>query len=141
MTAREQFSWAWLIILAATYVPYFAAVVWLRQGAAEPSYPTQIWLFGVTAVAQVVLIAIASAVIALRTGDPNVLDERDRSIAHRAAATAYSVLIAGIITVGCLMPFNRSGWDIFHAAVFAIALAEGVRLVMVVHAYRRGLHA
>ena len=139
MTAREQFSWVWLIILAATYLPYFAAVVWLRE-TGQATFITQIVLFAGATIVQVALIAIASAVIALRTGDPDKLDERDRAIAHRAAAIAYHVLMAGIIVVGCLMPFNRSGWDIFQAAVFAIALAEVVRLTLVIRAYRRGVH-
>lgn len=140
MTAREQFSWAWLTILLLTYTPYFSAVVWLRETGA-PSMITQLSLFGGTAVLQVVLIAIASGVISLRTGDPNALDERDRSIAHRASAVAYSLLLGGMIVVGCLLPFNKSGWDIFYAAVFAIAASEVVRLILVVRAYRRGNYA
>lgn len=139
MTAREQFSWAWLIILVVTYIPYFAIVAGSRGGE-PPGVITQLTWFGATAVVQIVLIAIASAVIALRSGDPNRLDERDRAIAHRAGAVAYAVLMAGVIVVGCVMPLYKSGWDIFHAAVLAIALAEGVRLALVVWAYRRGVH-
>jgi hypothetical protein len=139
MTAREQFSWVWLVILLATYIPYFGFVGWLSTEG-EVSFVTNIVAFASATIAQIALIAVASAVIALRTGDPNKLDERDRAIAHRAANVAYHVLMAGVILVGCLMPFNHAAWEIFQAAVFAIALSEIVRLVLVVRAYRAGVH-
>jgi len=139
MTPREQFSWAWLTILGLTYIPYFSAVAWLREFGA-PSFTTQIILFAATTIIQVGCIAVASAVIGLRAGDPNILDERDRAIAHRAGAVAYTVLMVGVILVGCLMPFNHAGWDIFHATVLVIAATEAVRLILVIQAYRRGLH-
>jgi hypothetical protein len=48
--------------------------------------------------------------------------------------------MVGVILVGCLMPFNHAGWDIFHATVLVIAATEAVRLILVIQAYRRGLH-
>jgi uncharacterized membrane protein len=135
MVAREQFAWVWLLTMVVTYAAYFAAVVVMG----ETPFWTQIIMWAATAIVQVVVIAIASAVIALRYKNELSGDERDRAISHRASAVAYQVLLCGIILVGCLMPFSHTGWDIFHAAVFAIALAEIIRHALIVAAYRRGL--
>lgn len=139
MTAREQFSWVWLAILLVTYIPFFALVI-AQRGGPEPSGLAQVWLLAWATITQIVLIAIASVVIRLRTGNPDDLDERDRAIAHRAATRAYFVLMAGFIVVGCVMPFSDSGWQLVHATVFCIAVSEIVRLVLVVRAYRLGVH-
>ena len=66
------------------------------------------------------------------------MDERDRLIDLRASAIAYYVLMAGMIVVGCVMPFQHTGWDIAHAALRAIAIAEIVHSGLVVMWYRRG---
>ncbi|MBY0562738.1 MAG: DUF2178 domain-containing protein [Hyphomonadaceae bacterium] len=135
MVAREQFAWVWLVTMVVTYGVYFVAVAL----TGDTTFWRQIVMFAATAIAQVVIVAIASAVIALRHKNELSGDERDRAIEHRASAIAYQVLICGMILVGCLMPFNHAGWDIFHAAVFAIVLAEIVRHGLIVAAYRRGL--
>lgn len=135
MVAREQFAWVWLVTMVVTYTAYFAAVVMMG----ETTFGTQIIMFAATAIVQVVIIAVASAVIALRHKNELSGDERDRAIAHRASAIAYQVLICGMILVGCMMPFSYAGWDIFYAAVLAIALAEIIRHGLIVAAYRRGL--
>jgi uncharacterized membrane protein len=136
MTAREQFSWVWLLTLLVTYSVYFGWVLLARAGPA-PSMITELIMFGGTALAQVAIIAIASLVIGLRHRGEGGLDERDRRIAHQAGTLAYHVLITGFIVVGCVMPFSKGGWDIVHAAIFAIAVAEIIRLIAVVRGYRR----
>ncbi len=135
MVAREQFAWVWLLTLVATYTIYFTAVVLVG----EAHFWTQILLFAATTIVQVAIITVASAVIAWRRRNELSGDERDHAIEHRATAVAYNALIAGIILVGCVMPFSHSGWDIFHASVFVIALAEIVRHGLIVVMYRRGL--
>lgn len=135
MVAREQFAWVWLLTLVVTYVAYFTAV----ELSGEAPFPTRILMFAATTIAQVVIIAVASAVIALRHRNELSGDERDRAIDHRASAIAYQVLLCGVILVGCLMPFSHAGWDIFNAAVFVIALAEIVRHALIVTSYRRGI--
>ncbi len=68
-------------------------------------------------------------------------DERDRFIEQRSSKVAYYVLMAGIIYAGMVLPFTQGGWDIVHAALFAIAAAEIVHGVMIMVGYRRGWHA
>jgi hypothetical protein len=40
-------------------------------------------------------------------------DERDRAIDRHAAKTAY-FLLTGMIVVGMVMPFNKSGWEVVN---------------------------
>jgi len=56
---------------------------------------------------------------------------------RRSMSSAYYVLIAGMICVGCFMPFNSKGWAIVNAALFMIVAAEVVRLSVVAVSYRR----
>lgn len=135
MVAREQFAWVWLLTMLVTYPAYFIAIILMGP---MPSI-VQILVFGVTAIVQVVIIAVASAVIALQHRQALGRDERDRAIEHRASAFAYNWLICGMILVGCLMPFGHSGWDIFHAAVLVIAVAEILRHGLIVAMYRGGV--
>lgn len=58
---------------------------------------------------------------------------------RRSISTAYYVLIAGMILVGCVMPFNSGGWTIVNAALLMIVLAEVVHYGVVVVSYRRQL--
>ena len=120
--------------MLVTYLVYFTAVV--TVGEVTPL--TQIGMFAATVVAQVIVIGTASAVMAIRHKDGPKSDERDQLIDQRATRIAYQLLLCAMIVVGCLMPFNNSGWKIFHAAVFSIALAEIVRHGLIVSMYRRG---
>jgi uncharacterized protein (DUF983 family) len=135
MVARELFAWVWLLTLVVTYAAYFTAV----EMSGEAPFWTRIIMFAATTIVQVVIIGAASAVIALRYRNELSRDERDRAFEHRATAIAYNILIVGLIVVGCILPFNQSGWKLFNAAVFVIALAEIVRHGLIVRFYRRGM--
>jgi uncharacterized membrane protein len=137
MRVKEQFARVWLITLLVTYLPYFLTLAI----AGDMSALQQIALFAATVTVQIVVIGIASAVMAVRRKGERVSDERDLAIDQRATRVAYQILLCGMILVGCLMPFNRSGWTIFHAAVLSIAVAEIVRHGLIVSLYRRGWDA
>ncbi len=64
-------------------------------------------------------------------------DERDRAIMRRSISSAYYVLIAGMIVVGCVMSFSSSGWAIINAALVIIVAAEVIHYAIVVLSYRR----
>lgn len=134
MPIKEKFARVWLITMAVSYSVYFTAVVVVG----ETTPLTQIAMFAATVIVQVIIIGVASVLMKLRhKGDPKT-DERDQLIDQRATRIAYQLLICGMITVGCLMPFNNSGWKIFHAAVLSIAIAEIVRHGLIVSMYLRG---
>lgn len=136
MPNKERFAWVWLITMVVTYSVYFAAV--FVTGETTPLM--QIGMFTVTTVIQVVIIGTASAVIAIRHEGGPSSDERDQMIEQKATRTAYQMLICAMVVVGCLMPFNNSGWKIFHAAVLSIAVVEIVRHGLIVLMYRRGIN-
>lgn len=137
MLVQERFAWVWVCSLVIIFGGYFAAVAFIGTRG-QPSIGQQI---GVLAIALSALAVVAAGTwLAGRVGRSDQRDERDRAIARRSSATAYSVLMAGMILVGVVMPFSAGGWVIVHAALLAIGVAEIVHHGMIVVSYRRGWH-
>ncbi|MFZ5668845.1 MAG: hypothetical protein ACOY4K_05085 [Pseudomonadota bacterium] len=138
MSARERFAWLWLGTLVVAYAAYFTALGLIGDTL---TFGGRVALFGACAAAQMLALGIGGLILRRRR-DELPVDERDRAIEHRALAAAYRVLMAGMIVVGGLMPFDaRTGmdvWTTFNAAVLAIVLAELTHQLLVVRAYRRG---
>lgn len=141
MPYREKTAWLSLIAMALAFGPYFtftALTAGSRPVALLPN-PRQLVLYALTIVVQVLILGVGH--LYLRHATPRderaPSDERDRAIMSRSLSFAYYVLIAGMIQVGCFMPFNSSGWAIVNAAVFAIVVSEVVRQSVVVFSYRR----
>lgn len=134
MLPKERFAWIRLVSQVVVYTAYFAGIgigyqTWLAQ-----SFLHKIgWL--ALALGSLGVIAFFAW---LFTRDPKAVDERDRMIETRALSIAYYVLMGGMIVVGCYMPFIAGGWQIVHAALLAIAIAEIVSCGLVVMWYRRG---
>ncbi|MFZ0481192.1 MAG: hypothetical protein WAL71_18785 [Terriglobales bacterium] len=139
MTYREKTAWLSLIAMAIAFVPYFAIVQ--ASSHSRPSVPSlrQLGLFAVAAVVQMAILGIGHLYLSHGSADEARLppDERDVAIMRRSISLAYYVLIGGMILVGCVMPFNSSGWTIINAALATIVLAEVVHYGMVVVSYRR----
>ena len=95
--------------------------------------------FAVTAIGQMLILGVGHLYLRLRsTQEARMpLDERDQAIMRRSISSAYYVLIAGMILVGCVMPFNSNGWSIINAALFMIVAAEVVHYGIIVFSYRR----
>lgn len=141
MLARERFAWIWLLALVVVLGSYLLAA---EAFAPQLEAMGQAQRIGLLAVPLGLLGVIALATHGLawlrrNAREPGEPDERDRAIEHRASHVAYYVLMAGMILVGCVMPFSDSGWRIVHAALFFIALAEVVHSGLIVAGYRRGL--
>ncbi|RIA47142.1 hypothetical protein DFR49_1711 [Hephaestia caeni] len=144
MAFREKLAWVTLGSMLIAYSIYF----WLlatRFDLSRPDGPptvAMLALFGMVTVAQVIVIAIATSILAIRAQkDANAkADERDRAIARRATGVAYVVLMVGMIVVGVVMPFSEPRWKIANAALLALVLAEAIRYVLVIVSYRRGWH-
>lgn len=139
MSYREKIAWLSLIAMAVTFVPYFAVVASGRfAGNPLPNLPLMA-CFAATTITQ--LLILGAGHLYLRHRSPEDArtppDERDQAITRRSMTMAYYVLIAGMILVGCIMPFRQTGWGIVNAAVFAIVLAEVVHYCVVVLSYRR----
>ena len=139
MPYREKTAWLSLLAMLVTFGPYFTLVA----TRALPSEPMpnlrQLSLFAVTAIVQMFILGIGH--LYLRRGSTQEarvpLDERDQAIMRRSVSSAYYVLIAGMILVGCVMPFRSGGWSIVNAALFMIIAAEVVHYDVVVFSYHR----
>ena len=138
MSYREKIAWLSLIAMAVAYGSYFKLV---------PSSPSSweplphLHPLGLFALASIVrMLILGAGYLYLWLGTPREerppLDERDRAIEHRSIGAAYYVLIAGMILVGCFMPFSSTGWTIVNAAIFWIVAAEVVHYSVVVASYR-----
>ncbi len=135
MPYREKIAWLSLIAMAVTFGPYFVVV-----GTAEPmGMLPYLRLFGIAALAQMLILGFGHLYFRWMSPEEARLpmDERDRAIMFRSITNAYYVLIVGMILVGCVMPFNSSGWSIINAAIFMIVAAEVVHYGLVVVCYRR----
>ena len=141
MSYRERIAWLSLAAMVVAYGSYFTLVA-KGPGASDAWEPwPHLHPLGLFALASIVRVLIlGGGHLYLRFGFPREerppLDERDRTIEHRAINAAYYVLMAGTIVVGCFMPFNSGGWTIVNAAIFWIVAAEIVHYGVVVASYR-----
>jgi hypothetical protein len=138
MSYREKVAWLSLIAMAVAYGPYFMFVA-RGPSAWEPlPHLHPLGLFALVSIVRVLI--LGAGFLYLRLGSAREerapLDERDRAIEHRSLSAAYYVLIAGMILVGCFMPFSSTGWTIVNAAIFSIVVADTVHYSLVVASYR-----
>jgi hypothetical protein len=139
MPYREKTAWLSLIAMAVTFGPYFTIVATgLFPRDALPNL-RQLGLFAVTAIAQMLILGVGHLYLGRKSPQEkhSPPDERDRAIMRRSVSSAYYVLIAGMILVGCVMPFKSSGWTIINAALVMIITAEVVHYGVIVLSYRR----
>jgi len=125
--------------MAVAFVPYFTIVqAWSHSGPSLPNL-RQLGLFAVAAIVQMLVLGVGHLYLSRGYLDEARMppDERDVGIMRRSISSAYYVLIVGMILVGCVMPFNSSGWTIINAALVMIVLAEVVHYGVVVFSYRR----
>jgi hypothetical protein len=138
MSYREKIAWLSLIAMAVAYGPYFTFVA---RGPVPWEPLPHLHPLGLFALASIVrMLILGAGYLYLRLGSPREerppLDERDRAIEHRSIYAAYYVLIAGMILVGCFMPFSSTGWTIVNAAILWIVAAEVVHYSVVLASYR-----
>ncbi len=140
MSTVEKRAWLVLWSMCPPYIVYFA----IQFG--WPGWMTTIQQrLGLLAViASVHAIVYLTGLLLMKrreVGESLLQDERDHAIDHRAGRIAYFILLTGIIVVGVVMPFNKSGWEIVNAALFFIVLTETIRNALIVLGYRRTRHA
>lgn len=138
MPYREKIAWLSIIAMALTFGPYFVFIAVTNPGEALPDL-RQLGLFAAAAIAQMVILGAGHLYLRRSSAEDARMpkDERDRAIDRQSMTAAYYVLIAGMIVVGCVMPFSASGWAIINAGLFAIIVAELVHYGVVAVSYRR----
>lgn len=143
MAYREKIAWLAVAGIAAAYIPFFIAVALIAR-TGQPSIQRFLILFAAASAVRVAIELGGRFVIAARSGgDARApADERDRAISRRGAATAYYVLMAGMILVGIVMPLEAGaqGWRIATAALLMLVVAETVSYAVTISQYRRGWH-
>jgi hypothetical protein len=139
MPYREKTAWLSLFAMLVTFGPYFTLVATRYFPSAPLPNLRQLAWYAVTALVQLLILGVGHLYLRRASAqDARMpLDERDQAIQRRSVSTAYYVLIVGMILVGCVMPFNSSGWSIVNAALFMIIAAEVVHYGVVVFSYRR----
>ena len=137
MAWREKMAWLTLVLMVLTYGLYFYLVAMTPRTSLQ-----QLWLFGEVSLGQALIMAVASAVLAIRAGAEarRRPDERDLAISRRSTRLAYFVLMTGLIVVGVVLPLLDQGWHIVHAALLAFVLAEVLRHAVIIISYRQGWH-
>ncbi len=139
MSYREKNAWLSLIAMAIAFVPYFAIVA--ASSYSRPAVPSlrQLVLFAAAAVVQMTVLGVGHLYLQRASAGEGRTppDERDVAIMRQSISLAYYVLICGMVLVGCVMPFNSSGWTIINAALVMIVLAEVVHYGAAVVGYRR----
>lgn len=138
MPYKEKIAWLSLIAMAVTFGPYFTAAALSPPGDALPNF-RQLGLYAAATIVQIIILGAGHLYLRLKSPEDAraPADERDRTITQRSTTSAYNLLIAGMILVGCIMPFLSTGWAIVNAAIFMIVVAEVVRHSLVVVSYRR----
>src|SRR3954452_7124802 len=141
MAFREKIAWLTLVAMVVAYSVYFS-LLGATYRHQEPAMPQMLGLFAAVTIAQMVIVVIGSAALALSAGQEAKArpDERDRAIARRGTGVAYFVLMVGMLVVGVVMPFSAPAWKIINAALLALVIAEAVRYTLIVYSYRRGWH-
>ncbi len=127
--------------MAVTFGPYFIVVALNNRSGSVHTMPDLSQLITYGLVAGTLMIILGLGHLYLRFTSPEDWrtppDERDLAILQRATSWGYYVLLAGMILVGCIVPFTAGGWTIVNDALFAIIVAEVVRYAVVVTSYRR----
>lgn len=139
MPYREKTAWLALIAMGTAFAPYFALLASGMVPAGPMPDLRQLALYAGVAAIQVLVLGLGHWYLRRSApADARVPpDERDRAIMAHSTRIAYYILMAGMILVGIVMPFEADGWRIVHAAIFWIVVAQLVQNGIVVFAYRR----
>jgi hypothetical protein len=136
MSPVEGRSWMALLGLCPAYLAYFAIQI------AAPPWLTGMWpriaCLAAASLTHTLIFLIGWLVLKARErGQGQLSDERDNVIETRATRRAYYLLMTGTVIVGMFMPFSQQGWAIVNGTVLTVVLAEVLRNVLTVSAYRR----
>ncbi len=135
MSLAERRAWVGLLSLCPAYFVYFTIL--LRFPGWVTSFADRMGLLAIVATGHAVLAITGTIVFARRRRQDGLAeDERDRMIDRRATRIAYFILIAGMILVGCVLPFTKAEWQTVNAALLTIVIAEGLRQFLIIIGHR-----
>lgn len=142
MSFREKSAWISFISLLLAFGAYFG-VVGHDLVAPGEHHPHYFILFAALVVAVVILEAVLHIIVAARSPSDakSPRDEREKLIALKATRPAFYVLLVGSFLAIATMHLGAHVWQLAHAVLFAIWLAELTRFGTQIYLYRRGLSA
>ena len=136
MSSLEKRAWLTLWSMCPVYCIYFSIQIGFPDRLS--TMLERIGCLALVASIHAVGYVIGLLVIKRReAGEPFLEDERDRAIDGRATRTAYFILLAGMIVVGMVMPFNNGGWKLVNTALLVIVLSETARYALILIGYRQ----
>lgn len=140
MLQRERSLWIWMVALVVLLGGYIIAVSVHAQAWNALHEGQRIGLLAIPLSLLAVVVGIDHLLARVRRGKTPAepMDERDMAIEGRASRVGYLTLMFGTIFVGCYMPFGADRWELVHATLLVILIAELVRDGLMVRGYRRG---
>jgi hypothetical protein len=137
MSFREKLAWGSLVSTVVIWGGFF---LHLLGSPADARGMAMLGPFVLAVLVQTVVMIVMTAYWSIRApGEANVpADEREKAIGGRATASAYLVLVAGVIAIIAALHVGLHGTDVIFALAGAFILAEAVRYGSAAVAYRRG---
>ncbi len=140
MSFYDKSRWIALFANLLVWGWYFVSVI----GLARSGFPDVPYLLGMlipVIIGLTVIHVVGHTVVAImKPGEANSpMDERERAIRNRASARAYELLNFGLVIVIGASLFYWNTFIVLNGVLFAFILAESVRYIIEIAAYRRGL--
>jgi hypothetical protein len=141
MPFKEKIAWISVVTTILVWGTYFAFVVIGMAHRQALGRENLIGFFAATVI-QIGLVVVASIVTAVTAPQDASAgsDERDKAIARGSSATAYPVLLVGVVVVAASIHFGASKIDMTYGIMAAIVIAEIVHYAAQIVAYRSGRH-
>jgi hypothetical protein len=135
MSFRYKSALLSLVSMAAIYGWFFLTVTW---GPANPANQVaNVALLVLTVVLLALVQAIGHVILAITSRDKyGAMDERERGFDQRATNVSYYVLIAGALAAIWIQR-GEGGFDMGHAVLLAIVVAECARQMMFLFLHHR----
>jgi hypothetical protein len=141
MPFKEKIAWISVVTTILVWGTYFTVVLIGVLHGQPIGREHMIGFLGATII-QVGLVVVASIVTAVTAPKDASAgsDERDKAIARGSSATAYPVLLVGVVVVAASIHFGANKIDMTSGIMAAIVIAEIVHYAAQIVGYRSGQH-
>ena len=140
MSFREKIAWISVVTTVIVWGAYFTFAIRTLMTGGVPHPAVYMAAFTAALIIQAILAAAAAIIVAILAPKEAsaAADERDKTVARRAYAVAYPVLISLIVCVAVTVYFGATPWDLVNGMMAAIVIAEIVHYGAQILGYRRG---
>lgn len=138
MSFREKLAW---VSLVSTVIVWGGFFLYLLGSPHSARGMAMIGPFILAVLVQVAVMIAMTAYWSIRAPDEASApaDEREKAIGNRATASAYLVLVIGLVATIIGLHIGLHGPDVIFALAGAFILAESVRYGSAAIAFRRGV--